>query len=90
MRAHQAVHAARTMAPRAGVYLSDYYAWRSRPASARAIADIAPTAHIATSHAPSRCTYGERRIAGDLIDLAPHRPQTHRSPDARAGARAPS
>ena len=72
MRAHQAVHAVRTMARVLGVSPSGYYAWRTRPASARATADAALSARIATSHANSRGTYGERRIEGDLIDLGIH------------------
>lgn len=72
MRAHQAVHAVRTMARVLGVSSSGYYAWRTRPASARATADAALAARIATSHANSRGTYGERRIEGDLIELGIH------------------
>ena len=35
-----------------------YYAWRSRPASARAIADGELLEEIRTIHLESRCTYG--------------------------------
>jgi len=72
MRAHQAVHAVRTMARVLGVSPSGYYAWRIRPASARATADAALATRIATSHANSRGTYGERRIEGDLLELGIH------------------
>ena len=72
MRAHQAVHAIRTMARVLGVSSSGYYAWRIRPASARGTADAALTVRIATSHATSRGPYGERRIAGDLVELGIH------------------
>jgi putative transposase len=72
MRAHQAVHAVRTMARVLGVSPSGYYAWRTRPASPRATADAALAARIATIHAHSRGTYGERRVEFDLIELDIH------------------
>ena len=53
MRAHQAVHAVTTMARVLGVSPSGYYAWRTRPASARASADAALATRIATIHADS-------------------------------------
>ena len=72
MRAHQAVHTVRTMARVLGVSPSGYYAWRTRPVSARATADAALAARIATIHATSRGTYGERRVERDLIELDIH------------------
>jgi putative transposase len=72
MRAHQAVHAVTTMARVLGVSPSGYYAWRIRPASAHATADAALAARIATIHADSRGTYGERRVEADLIELDIH------------------
>ena len=72
MRAHQAVHAVRTMARVLGVSPSGYYAWRTRPASRRATADAALAAEIATIHAHSRGTYGERRVEAELIERDIH------------------
>lgn len=72
MRAHQAVHAVTTMARVLGVSPSGYYAWRARPASVRATADAALSAQIATIHADSRGTYGERRIEAELIERDVH------------------
>jgi putative transposase len=72
MRAHQAVHAVTTMARVLGVSPSGYYAWRTRPASVRATADVALAAQIATIHAESRGTYGERRIEAELIERDIH------------------
>lgn len=43
-----------------------YYAWRSRPASPRAIADGELLEEIRTIHTESRCTYGAPRIHGQL------------------------
>jgi putative transposase len=72
MRAHQAVHAVTTMARVLGVSPSGYYAWRRRPASRRATADAALAGQIATIHAQSRGTYGERRIEAELLERGLH------------------
>jgi putative transposase len=72
MRAHQAVHAVTTMARVLGVSPSGYYAWRTRPVSVRAAADAALAAQIATIHADSRGTYGERRVEAELIERDVH------------------
>ena len=53
MSAHQALYPIRTMARVLKVSASGYYAWRSRPASARATADVGLTRHIRTIHAGS-------------------------------------
>jgi putative transposase len=72
MRAHQAVHAVTTMARVLGVSPSGYYAWGTRPASVRATADVALAAQIATIHAHSRGTYGERRVEAELVERDVH------------------
>jgi hypothetical protein len=51
MSAHQAMYPIRTMARVLKVSASGHYAWRSRPASARASADAGLTRHIRTIHA---------------------------------------
>jgi transposase InsO family protein len=43
-----------------------YYAWRSRPASPRAIADAELLVEIRRIHTESRCTYGAPRVHGQL------------------------
>ncbi|MDU0341423.1 IS3 family transposase [Bosea rubneri] len=48
------------------VSASGYYAWRGRPASARATADLDLTRKIRTIHAASRKTYGAPRIHAEL------------------------
>jgi putative transposase len=47
---------------------SGYYAWRKRPASARAQADQRLLRQIRTAHEASRGTYGAPRIHADLRD----------------------
>ena len=48
------------------VSASGYYAWRKRPASARAAADTDLTRRIRTIHARSHGTYGAPRIRAEL------------------------
>lgn len=48
------------------VSVSGYYAWRKRPASARAQANRELVEHIRRLHADSRQTYGSRRIHAAL------------------------
>jgi putative transposase len=64
--AHQAMYPIRTMARVLKVSASGYYAWRSRPASARATADADLTRHIRTIHAGSHGTYGAPRVHAEL------------------------
>jgi pyruvate/2-oxoglutarate dehydrogenase complex dihydrolipoamide dehydrogenase (E3) component len=52
--AHQAFHAVATMCRVLGVSPSGYYAWRKRPLSARARADLELSARIAAIHRESR------------------------------------
>ena len=66
MSAHQAMYLIRTMARVLKVSASGYYAWRSRPASARAAADADLTRHIRTIHAGSHATYGAPRVHAEL------------------------
>lgn len=66
MSAHQALFPIRTMARVLNVSASGYYAWRGRPASARATADADLTRKIRTIHAGSRGTYGAPRIHAEL------------------------
>ena len=66
MSAHQALYPIRTMARILKVSASGYYAWRSRPASARATADADLTRHIRTIHAGSHGTYGAPRVHAEL------------------------
>ena len=48
------------------VSASGYYAWRSRPVSARATADAGLTRHIRTIHAGSHGAYGAPRVHAEL------------------------
>ena len=51
-----------------GVSRSGYYAWRTRPPSARACADQELTRHLRAVHEQSRGTYGAPRIRAELRD----------------------
>jgi putative transposase len=64
--AHQAVHPVATMCRVLGVSPSGYYAWRKRPLSMRARANVELTAHIEGIHRLSRGTYGAPRIHAEL------------------------
>jgi putative transposase len=66
MSAHQAMYPIRTMAHVLKVSASGYYAWRSRPASARTTADADLTRRIRTIHAGSHGTYGAPRVHAEL------------------------
>ena len=66
MSAHQTVFPIKTMARVFKVSASGSYAWRGRPASARAAADADLTRKIRTIHAASRKTYGAPRIHAEL------------------------
>ena len=66
MSAHQAMYPIRTMARVLRVSASGYYAWRRRPASARATADADLMRHIRTIHAGSHGTYGAPRVHAEL------------------------
>jgi len=70
--AHQAVHHAATMCRVLGVSPSGYYAWRKRPLSPRARANVELTAHIDAIHRMSRGTYGAPRIHAELAARGLH------------------
>ena len=69
MTAHQAVHHVATGCRVLGVSLSGYYAWRKRPLSPRARADVELSAHIDAIHRASRGTYGTPRVHAELAAL---------------------
>jgi transposase InsO family protein len=62
----EATHAVRTMCRALGVSTSGYYAWRSRPASARATEDRRLSVAIRAIHRESRGTYGAPRVHAEL------------------------
>jgi len=64
---HQAEHRVATMCRVLGVSTSGYYAWRSRPPSARASEDAVLRQQIAGIHAASRGTYGAPRVHAELV-----------------------
>jgi len=64
--AHQAVHPVAALCRSLGVSPSGYYAWRKRPLSPRARADVELTAQIEAVHRGSRGTYGAPRIHAEL------------------------
>src|SRR5262245_24730375 len=51
-----------------GISTSGYYAWCTRPRSARAIADEALLGRIREFHSRSRGTYGAPRTHADLVE----------------------
>ena len=72
MSVHQAEFPIRTMARVLKVSASGYYAWLSRPASARATADADLARRIRTIHAGSRATYGAPRVHAELAAEGVH------------------
>jgi len=64
--AHQALHPVAALCRTLGVSPSGYYAWRKRPLSPRARADVELTAQIEAVHRDSRGTYGAPRIHAEL------------------------
>jgi putative transposase len=66
MSANQAHFPIATMARVLGVSTAGYYAWRSRPPSARAVADAGLLRQVRTIHAVSRGTYGAPRVHAEL------------------------
>ena len=68
MSANQATYPVRVMGRLLGVSASGFYAWRTRPRSVRALADIALTATIHAVHRRSGGAYGAPRIHAELAD----------------------
>ena len=66
MTAHQAVHPVASVCRTLGVAPSGYYAWRKRPLSPRARADVELTARIEAVYRDSHGTYGAPRIHAEL------------------------
>ena len=66
MRAHRATHRIAALCRVLGVSPSGYYAWRQRPLSARARADVTLGAQIEVIHTRSRGTYGVPRVHAEL------------------------
>lgn len=74
---HQAEYRVTDLCRVAGVSRSGFYAWRTRPPSARAAADAELTEVIREIHQNSRGTYGAPRIRGQLRRKG-HRASRHR------------
>jgi len=72
VRAHQGSHRVATVCRVLGVSASGYYAWQTRPRSARAQADRALLGQIRAIHERSRGTYGAPRIHAELADQGVH------------------
>jgi putative transposase len=73
--AHRAVRPIATMCRVLGVSPSGYYAWRQRPLSRRARADVKLSTEIQAIHRESRGTYGVPRIHAELAERGiGHRP----------------
>ncbi|MBF9052470.1 IS3 family transposase, partial [Roseobacter sp. HKCCD9010] len=68
MTANQAEYSIQMMSRTLRVSRSGFYAYHSRPTSARQIADEALTKRIATIHKSSKETYGAPRIHAELAD----------------------
>ena len=66
MTAHRATHRLATRCRVLGVSPSGYYAWRRRPLSPRARADVTLSAQIQAIHTRSRGTYGVPRVHAKL------------------------
>ena len=68
MKVNQAIYPVATMCRLLGVSTSGYYAWCTRPRSARAIADEGLLGRIREFHSRSRGTYGAPRTHADLVE----------------------
>jgi putative transposase len=66
VRAHRARHPIATQCRVLGVSRSGYYAWVTRPASARATTDAVLTKQVHGLHACTRGTYGVPRVHAEL------------------------
>jgi putative transposase len=72
VRAHQGTHRVATVCRVLGVSASGYYAWQSRPLSARTHTDRELLEQIRTIHDRSRGTYGAPRIHAELAAQGLH------------------
>jgi transposase InsO family protein len=63
---HRDVSDVKRLCPLVEVSTSGFYAWRTRPVSARAVADHALLGQITAIHVDSRRTYGAPRVHGQL------------------------
>ena len=72
MKSHQAKYRISTMCRMLEISASGYYAWASRPPSARKISDLLLGDRIEANWRESRETYGRPRIQADLIDEGIH------------------
>ena len=68
MKSNRAEYGVSLICQTLGVSPSGYYAWASRPPSARSLADAALTKRIRTIHEESRETYGMPRVHAELFD----------------------
>jgi putative transposase len=66
IEAEKAHHGVSRLCRVLGVARAGYYAWASRPLSARTVADQALTEQIREIHARSRGTYGAPRVHAEL------------------------
>jgi len=82
---HQAEYRITDLCRVTGVSRSSYYAWRSRPLSARAKANAELLVEIREIHEQSRRTYGAPRVRGQLRHRG-HRVSQHRVARLMAGA----
>ncbi len=72
MTANQAEYSIQLMSRTLGVSRSGFYAYHSRPPSARQVADDALADRIAAVHKASKETYGAPRIHAELADEGVH------------------
>jgi putative transposase len=72
VKSHQAKYRISTMCRMLEISASGYYAWATRPPSARKISDLLLGDRIEANWRDSRETYGRPRIQADLIDEGIH------------------
>jgi putative transposase len=72
VKSHQAKYRIATMCRMLEISASGYYAWSTRPPSARALSDLMLGDRIEALWRESRETYGRPRIQSDLVDEGLH------------------
>jgi putative transposase len=72
VKSHQAKYRIATMCRMLEISASGYYAWSTRPPSARALSDLMLGDRIEALWRESRGTYGRPRIQSDLVDEGIH------------------